>query len=61
MPRGRAEPDLLGEVAWWQIDDFWQYALCAAVAYIRTAASRAGVPARGVCQELGPARRTAAG
>ena len=26
--RGRAEPDLLGEVAWWQTDDFWQYALC---------------------------------
>ena len=38
------EPDLLDEVACWQTDDFWQYALFAAVAYIRAAASRAGVP-----------------
>ena len=36
--RGGAEPDLLNEVAWWQTDDFWQYALSAAVAYIRIAA-----------------------
>jgi hypothetical protein len=28
-------------VARWQADDFWQYALFAAVAYIRAAASRA--------------------
>jgi hypothetical protein len=32
------EPDLLDEVAWWQADDFWQYAMYAAVAYIRAAA-----------------------
>ena len=48
-------------VAWWQTDDFWQYALYAAVAYIRAAASRAGAPVRRVCQELaqrdGPAAR----
>jgi hypothetical protein len=50
--RGGAEPDLLDEVTWWQTDDFWQYALYAAVAYIRAAASRAGVPVRRVCQEL---------
>jgi hypothetical protein len=50
--RGGAEPDLLGEVAWWQTDDFWQYALWAAVAYIRAVASRAGVPVRRVGQEL---------
>jgi hypothetical protein len=49
---GGTEPDLLDEVAWWQTDDFWQYALYAAVAYIRAAASRAGVPVRQVCQEL---------
>lgn len=49
---GGAEPDLLDEVAWWQTDDFWQYALYAAVGYIRAAASRAGVPVRQVCQEL---------
>jgi hypothetical protein len=54
---GGTEPDLLEEVAWWQTDDFWQYALFAAVAYIRAAASRAGVPVRQACQDLaqGPA------
>ena len=50
--RGGTEPDLLDEVTWWQTDDFWQYALYAAVAYIRAAAGRAGVPVRRVCQEL---------
>ena len=49
---GGTEPDLLDEVAWWQADDFWQYALFAAVGYIRAAASRAGVPVRQVCQDL---------
>jgi hypothetical protein len=49
---GGTEPDLLDEVAWWQADDFWQYAMYAAVAYIRAAASRAGVPARQACQDL---------
>jgi hypothetical protein len=58
--RGGAEPDLLGEVTWWQTDDFWQYALWAAVAYIRAAASRAGVPVRAVCQELAQHARIAA-
>jgi hypothetical protein len=50
--RGGTEPDLLDEVAWWQTDDFWQYALYAAVAYIRAAASRADAPVRLACQEL---------
>ena len=49
---GGTDPDLLEEVAWWQSDDFWQYALFATVAYIRAAASRAGVPARQACQDL---------
>jgi hypothetical protein len=49
---GGTEPDLLDEVAWWQTDDFWEYALFAAVAYIRAAADRAGVPIRQACQEL---------
>jgi hypothetical protein len=49
---GGTEPDLLEEVGWWQADDFWQYALFAAVAYVRAAASRAGVPVRQVCQDL---------
>jgi hypothetical protein len=50
--RGGTEPDLLDEVVWWQADDFWQYALFAAVACIRAAASRAGVPVRQACQDL---------
>jgi hypothetical protein len=49
---GGTEPDLLDEVVWWQADDFWQYALLAAVACIRAAADRAGVPVRQVCEEL---------
>ena len=49
---GGTEPDLLDEVAWWQTDDFWQYALFAAVAYIRAAASRVGVPVSQACQDL---------
>jgi hypothetical protein len=59
---GGAEPDLLDEVAWWQTDDFWEYALYAAIAYLRAAASRAGVPIRQACQELaGPAQNTQIG
>jgi hypothetical protein len=49
---GGTEPDLLDEVAWWQTDDFWEYALYTAVAYIRAAASQAGVPVRQACQDL---------
>jgi hypothetical protein len=59
---GGAEPDLLDEVAWWQTDDFWQYAMYAAVGFIRLAADRAGVPVSRVCRELadtGPASRPA--
>ena len=56
---GGTEPDLLDEAAWWQTDDFWQYALFAAVAYIRAAASCAGVPVSQACQD--PARRPSPG
>ena len=49
---GGTEPDLLDEVAWWQTDDFWRYALFAAVACIRAAASREGGPVRQACQDL---------
>jgi hypothetical protein len=52
---GGAEPDLLEEVVWWQTDDSWQYAMFAAIGYIRAAADRAGLPVRQVCQELTPA------
>ena len=47
-----ADPDLLDEVTWWQTDDFWQSALFATVAYIRAAASRAGMPVSQACQDL---------
>jgi hypothetical protein len=50
--RSGAEPDLLDEVAWRQTDDFCDYALYAAVAYIRAAADGASVPVRQVCREL---------
>jgi hypothetical protein len=50
--RGGTEPDLLDEVVWWQTDDFWEYALYAAIAYIRAVADRAAVPVREVCREL---------
>jgi len=40
------------EVASWQADDFWQYAMYAAVAYIRAAASRARVPIHQACRDL---------
>ncbi|MBO0809805.1 MAG: hypothetical protein J2P32_16035 [Actinobacteria bacterium] len=59
--RGGAEPDLLDEVVWWQTDDFWQYALYAAVAYIRAAAGRVGVPMRQVCRELAGRSRSRPG
>jgi len=49
---GGTEPDLLDEVAYWQTDDFWQYAMYAAVAYVRAAANRAGVPVRQACKDL---------
>jgi hypothetical protein len=49
---GGTEPDLPGEAASWQADDFWHYAMYAAVSYIRAAASRAGVPVRQACQDL---------
>jgi len=49
---GGTEPDLLDEVAGWQADDFWQYALLAAIAYIRAAAHRKGMPVSEACTEL---------
>jgi hypothetical protein len=50
----RPTPDdaMTARRAAWQTDDFWQYAMYAAIAYIRAAASRAGVPVRQACQDL---------
>ena len=49
---GGTDPGRRDEVAWWQSDDFWQYALFAAVAYVRAAATRAGVPLGQASQDL---------
>jgi hypothetical protein len=49
---GGSEPDLLDEVAWWQDDDFWRYAMFAVVAYICAAVSRVGVPVPQACTDL---------
>jgi hypothetical protein len=50
--RGGIEPDLLDEVAWWQADDFWWYALAAAIAVIRASAARMGLPVPAFVQQL---------
>ena len=41
--QGGLEPDLLDEVTYW-IEQYWQYALFAAVAIVRASAERSGVP-----------------
>lgn len=41
--RGGLEPDLLDEVTYW-IEQYWQYALFAAVAIVRACADRSGTP-----------------
>ncbi len=40
---GGLEPDLLDEVAYW-IEQYWQYALFAAVAIVRACAEHSGTP-----------------
>lgn len=50
--RGGIQPDLLDEVAWWQADDFWWYALAAAVAVIRACADRMRLSAPDFVQQL---------
>lgn len=50
--RAGLEPDLLDEVIWWQTDDFWRYALYAAVALIRACAQSQGLPVVQLVQRL---------
>jgi len=50
--RGGLEPDLLDEVAWWHADDYWRYALYAAVALIRAGAERQGVTIAQMAEQL---------
>jgi hypothetical protein len=42
--RGGIDPDLLDEITWWRTDDFWFYALAAAVTIIRSSAAKQAVP-----------------
>ena len=42
MIRAGVQPDLLGEIYWWNTDDLWEYALYAFVIYVRVAAERSG-------------------
>ena len=50
--RGGLEPDLLDEVMWWHADDYWRYALYAAVALIRAAADRQAIPVAQLVRQL---------
>lgn len=50
--RGGLEPDLLDEVGWWPADDYWRYALYAAVALIRAGAERQGVSITQMVEQL---------
>ena len=49
--RGGLEPDLLDEVTYW-IEQYWQYALFAAVAIVRECAERSGTPLKTLVTEL---------
>ena len=57
--RGGLEPDLMDEVIWWHTDDYWQYALYAAVALIRAGAGRLGVPVADLATQLAEQHRVA--
>jgi hypothetical protein len=50
--RGGLEPDLLDEVAWWRADDYWRYALYAAVALIRAGAELQGITIAQMVEQL---------
>ena len=57
--RGGVEHDLLDGVIWWQADDYWLYALYAAVALIRAGAERLGVPVAQLSGQLAEQHRVA--
>lgn len=49
---GGVEPDLLGEVTWWNRDDLWLWSLYALVIYVRVAADRTGTTVGAVCESV---------
>jgi hypothetical protein len=50
--QGGLEPDLLDEVIWWHADDYWRYALYAAVALIRACADHEAIPVAQLVEQL---------
>ncbi|HET7488938.1 MAG TPA: hypothetical protein VFJ85_13495 [Acidimicrobiales bacterium] len=54
--RGGIAPDLLDEVRWWGTDDFWWYAMAAAVALVRSVAEAVGQPVAAFAARLAAAR-----
>jgi hypothetical protein len=52
MIHGGVEPDLLGEVTWWNRDDLWLRSRYALVIYLRVAAERMGTSVGVVCQSV---------
>lgn len=54
--RGGLEPDLLEEVTYW-IEQYWQYALLAAVAILRACAAHREVPVSSLLAELAARHR----
>ena len=52
MIHGGVEPDLLGEVVWWNSDDLWLWSLYALVIYLRVAAERTARPLAVVCEAI---------
>jgi hypothetical protein len=52
MLRAGVQPDLLGEVIWWNSDDLWVFAFYALVIYARAAADRCGEPVAEVCRRV---------
>jgi hypothetical protein len=51
MIRAGVDPDLLGEVSWWNTD-LWAYCFCALLAYVREAAARTGRSAQAVAESI---------
>ncbi len=49
---GGDEPDLLDEVAWWNTDDFWSYAVYVLAIHAHLAAKRLGDSMPELCARL---------
>lgn len=50
--RGGLEPDILDDMYWWHVRDIVEYAVLAAVAYVRASAERRGQPLTTFVDEL---------